>query len=200
MIDPAELLALYRRYDAFLEGHFLLTSGLHSPHYFQCARILQHPQVAERLGRELAEALIPRLEGRRLSAVLSPAMGGLIIGHELGRALDCRAIFAERQEGRMTLRRFQLAPDEAVVVVEDVVTTGGSLFETARLAESSGARVLAVACLVDRSSGRGGAELERLVSLVRVDARTFPPEDCPLCRQGLPLVKPGSRTAATGAA
>lgn len=194
-MDANELMGLFKRYDAFLEGHFLLTSGLHSPHYFQCARILQHPEVAEKLGRALAGKLKDRLSGVKIDVVVSPAMGGLIIGHELGRALGCRAVFTERQEGVMTLRRFQLAQGEQAVVVEDVVTTGGSLLEAAAAAEKSGAGVRAVCCLVDRSSGKA-AGLDSLVGLLKVDVVNYKAEQCPLCAQGLPLVKPGSRTAA----
>ena len=194
-MDANELMGLFKRYDAFLEGHFLLTSGLHSPHYFQCARILQHPDVAEKLGRALAGKLKERLSGAKIDAVVSPAMGGLIIGHELGRALGCRAIFTERQEGAMRLRRFQLAAGEQVVVVEDVVTTGGSLLEAAAAAGSSGAEVRAVCCLVDRSSGKA-KELDSLVGLLKVDVVNYKAEECPLCARGLPLIKPGSRTAA----
>jgi orotate phosphoribosyltransferase len=191
-MDARDVLQLFKLYDAYLEGHFILTSGLHSPHYFQCARVLQHPSAAARLGEALGKKIEPLLGGARPDAVLSPAMGGLIIGHELGRHFDCRAIFVERQAGEMKLRRFEIDPGEKVVVVEDVVTTGGSLFEAVRVAEAAGAEVLAVSCLVDRTSPE--IRLARpLVSLARVDARTFQPADCPLCKQGLPLVKPGSR-------
>lgn len=193
-MDRSEVLELFSRYAAYLEGHFLLTSGLHSPHYFQCARVLQHPVPAEKLGAALAARL--GLAGR-VSAVLSPAMGGLIIGHELGRALGCRAIFAERQEGTMKIRRFDLDTGEKVVVVEDVVTTGGSLLETAKLAEEAGAEVLAKCCLVDRSD-KNHPPVPGLVSLVKVDVVNYQPSACPLCAQGLPLVKPGSRATAKG--
>lgn len=190
-MEAREVLELFGRYDAYLEGHFRLTSGLHSPHYFQCARVLQHPEAAERLGQALGAAVEKALGGARPDTVLSPAMGGLIIGHELGRYFRCRAIFVERQDGAMTLRRFNLAPGEKVVVVEDVVTTGGSLLEAVKVARELGAEVLGIACLVDRT---GGAKLELpLISLVQANVVTYQPENCPLCRQGLPLVKPGSR-------
>jgi orotate phosphoribosyltransferase len=196
-MQPEKVLALFKHCEAFLEGHFLLTSGLHSPHYFQCARVLQHPQAAEDLGSALGEKVKAALGGATPDAVISPAMGGLIIGHELGRFFRCRAIFTERQEGRMTLRRFSLEPGEKVVVVEDVVTTGGSLLETAATARALGAAVLAVACLVDRSGGRADLGME-LTSLVRADVVAYRPADCPLCAQGLPLVKPGSRNLDRG--
>ncbi|MEA1996378.1 MAG: orotate phosphoribosyltransferase [Gemmatimonadota bacterium] len=191
-MNQTDILKLFRRYDAFFEGHFLLTSGLHSPHYFQCARILQHPAPAAELGVNLGRQVLDSIGGRRPDVVLSPALGGLIIGHELGRALGCPAIFAEREEGRMRLRRFGLHPSQNVVVVEDVVTTGGSLLETVALARDAGANILSVCCLVDRSAGKDTA-VDSLVSLVKVNAVTYWPEDCPLCRDGVPLVKPGSR-------
>jgi len=196
-MDSNEVLKLFEKYDAFLQGHFLLTSGLHSPHYFQCARILQHPEPAERLGKNLAEKISGQLGSKSLDAVLSPALGGLIIGHELGRALGCRAIFAERQDGEMRLRRFSLKAGERVIVVEDVVTTGGSLLETAALAEQAGAEIMAACCLIDRST----AEIPQrpgLISLAKVNVVNYDPAACPLCRQGIPLVKPGSRQAGKG--
>jgi len=196
-MDSNQLLKLFKKYDAFLEGHFLLTSGLHSPHYFQCARILQHPEPAEKLGKSLAEKVSGYLDSKSIDAVLSPALGGLIIGHELGRALGCRAVFAERQDGRMRLRRFSLEPGERLVVVEDVVTTGGSLLETAAVAREAGANIMAICCLVDRSM-REIPELAGLISLVKVDALAYDPAACPLCKQGIPLVKPGSRQVSKG--
>lgn len=191
-----QVLELFAQYDAYLEGHFRLTSGLHSPHYFQCARVLQHPVAAEKLGRELAVKL-KKVETLEVDSVLSPAMGGLIIGHELGRALGKRAIFAERQDGRMTLRRFDVEPGEKVVVAEDVVTTGGSLLETAKMAEAAGAVVVATCCMVDRC-GDGPPPVPGLVSLVKANVVTYEPQNCPLCKQGLELVKPGSRKATRG--
>ncbi|MBW7995808.1 MAG: orotate phosphoribosyltransferase [Candidatus Glassbacteria bacterium] len=192
-MTPEQVLELFSKYDAYLEGHFRLTSGLHSPHYFQCARVLQHPAAAEKLGADLAAKLGPLDVG----TVLSPAMGGLIIGHELGRALGVRAVFAERRDGKMTLRRFALERGERVVVVEDVVTTGGSLLETVRMAEEAGAEVVGTCCLVDRS-GDGPPPVPGLVSLVKADVVTYEPENCPLCAQGLELVKPGSRNVRQG--
>ena len=190
-MELEEVLELFKRHEAFLEGHFLLTSGLHSPHYFQCARVLQHPRVAERLGLALAGKLSGALGGKTPDVVISPAVGGLIIGHELGRSRGCRAVFVERVDGELRLRRFELEPGEKAVVVEDVVTTGGSLMETVRLAEDAGCGVVGIGCLIDRS---GGIDFSpALTSLARVEAVTYPPEDCPLCKQGLTLVKPGSR-------
>ena len=187
-MDSDVVLDLFRRSGALLEGHFRLTSGLHSPGYLQCALVLQHPAHAEALGRAL---------GRRLpagaTAVLSPALGGLIIGHEVARHLGTRAIFAERQEGALALRRgFTLSPDDRVVVVEDVVTTGGSTRETIDVARRAGAVVLAAGAIVDRSGG--GAALDvPFQALATLSLATYLPETCPLCARGLPVVKPGSR-------
>src|SRR5437773_3699566 len=141
-----ELLDLYRRSGALLEGHFRLTSGLHSPGYLQCALVLQYPQHAEALGRAIAD----RVRDLRATVVLSPALGGVVIGHEVGRALGVPAIFAERQDGVLTLRRgFALSPGDRVLVVEDVLTTGGSTRETIEVAKGAGGRVVGVGAIVD---------------------------------------------------
>jgi orotate phosphoribosyltransferase len=187
-----ELLDLFRRCSALLEGHFRLSSGLHSPGYLQCALVLQHPAHAEALGRALAD----RVRDLRPTAVLSPALGGLIIGHEVGRALGARAIFAEREDGALRLRRgFTLADAERVVVVEDVVTTGGSTRETIQVATAAGAQVVAAVSVVDRSGGRASLEVP-LHSLLELSLPTYEPDACPLCAQGLPIAKPGSRQSA----
>ena len=185
-----ELLDLYRRSGALLEGHFRLTSGLHSPGYLQCALVLQHPPHAEALGRAIAD----RVRELRATVVLSPALGGVVIGHEVGRALGVRAIFAERQEGRLSLRRgFTLAPTDRVLVVEDVMTTGGSTRETIDVARAAGGQVVGTASIVDRSGGTIRFDVP-FASLLEIALPTFEPEGCPLCAQGLPVVKPGSRT------
>jgi orotate phosphoribosyltransferase len=187
-----ELLDLYRRSGALLEGHFRLTSGLHSPGYLQCALVLQHPQHAEALGRAIAE----RTRSLRPTVVLSPALGGVVIGQEVGRALGVRAIFVERQDGELTLRRgFMIAETDRVLVVEDVVTTGGSTRETMQVARAAGAQVIGAACIVNRG---GGVNLGvPWVSLFDIDLATYEPDKCPLCARGLPVVKPGSRPVAT---
>ncbi len=186
-MEAEEILSLFRESGALLEGHFLLSSGLHSPTYFQCALLLQHPDLAQGLCRELAH----RFEGLKVKVVLSPAIGGIIVGYELARVLGARAIFAERVAGKMRLRRgFQLQKGERAVVVEDVVTTGGSLQEVTRLVQETGGRVVGRGALVDRSKGKADPALQSLVSL---DIINYPPQDCPLCRKGIPLVKPGSR-------
>jgi orotate phosphoribosyltransferase len=191
-----ELLDLYRRSGALLEGHFRLTSGLHSPGYLQCALVLQHPQHAEMLGRAIAD----RTRELRATVVLSPALGGVVIGHEVARALGVRAIFAERQDGALTLRRgFVIAGNDRVLVVEDVLTTGGSTRETMQVARAAGGQVIGAASIVDRS-GHAGARVAELgvpyVSLLSIDLPTYEPDKCPLCAQGLPVVKPGSRPVA----
>ena len=187
-----ELLDLYRTSGALLEGHFRLTSGLHSPGYLQCALVLQHPAHAEALGRAIAD----RVRERRATVVLSPALGGVVIGQEVGRALGVRAIFAERQEGRLALRRgFTLAPEDRVLVVEDVMTTGGSTRETIEVAKAAGGQVVGTASIVDRSGGTIRFDVP-FTSLLEIALPTYEADRCPLCAQGLPVVKPGSRQVA----
>ncbi len=190
-----ELLDLFRKSGALLEGHFRLSSGLHSPGYLQCALVLQQPDSAEALGRAIAE----RTRGWRPTAVLSPALGGVVIGHEVGRALGVRALFAERQDGELTLRRgFVLGERDRVLVIEDVLTTGKSTRETVQVARAVGAQIAGAAAIVDRrgvsSAGAGPAEFDvPFVALLDIDLPTFEPDACPLCAQGIPVVKPGSR-------
>jgi orotate phosphoribosyltransferase len=187
-----ELLDLFRKSGALLEGHFRLTSGLHSPGYLQCALVLQHPQDADALGRALAE----RARDWRPTVVLSPALGGVVIGQEVGRALGIRAIFAERQDGALTLRRgFVIAENDRVLVVEDVLTTGGSTRETMQVARAAGGQVVGAASIVNRSGGAPDLAVP-LTALREVDLPTYEPDRCPLCAQGLPVIKPGSRPVA----
>ena len=187
-----ELLNLYRRSGALLEGHFRLTSGLHSPGYLQCALVLQHPQHAEALGRAIAD----RVRDLRATVVLSPALGGVVIGQEVGRALGVRAIFAERQDGALALRRgFTLDPLDRILVVEDVMTTGGSTRETMLVAKAAGGQVVGTASIVDRSGGTISFDVP-FAALLAIALPTYEPEKCPLCAQGLPVVKPGSRPGA----
>jgi orotate phosphoribosyltransferase len=184
-----EVLDLFRQSGALLEGHFRLSSGLHSDRYLQSALVLQHPDFAEQMGRALAA----RLEHLQPTAILSPALGGIVIGQEVGRALQIRALFAERQDGKLLLRRgFTLAPTDRVIVVEDVITTGGSTRETVAVAEETGASVLGAAAIIDRGADPGRLNLP-LQALVRMDVPAYPPESCPLCARGVPVVKPGSR-------
>jgi orotate phosphoribosyltransferase len=185
-----QLLQLFRQSGALLDGHFRLTSGLHSSGYLQCALVLQHPVNAASLGAAVAEVV----RSRGVTVVLSPALGGIVIGHEVGRALGVRAIFAERQDGRLQLRRgFTLDTSDRVLVVEDVVTTGGSTRETLDVARGAGATPVAAAAIVDRSDTETDLGVP-FSALLRIRLPTYQPDECPLCAQGLPVVKPGSRT------
>jgi orotate phosphoribosyltransferase len=187
-----ELLTMFRGSGALLEGHFRLSSGLHSTGYLQCALVLQYPAYADVLGRAVAE----ELRDLRPTVVLSPAMGGIIIGQEVGRALGVRAIFAERQDGTLTLRRgFALEPSDRVVIIEDVVTTGKSTRETIQVATAAGCTVVGAGSVVDRSGGQANLGVP-YVALADVSLPTYEPGSCPLCAQGLPIVKPGSRPTA----
>jgi orotate phosphoribosyltransferase len=179
---------IFRETGAYLKGHFHLTSGLHSSEYLQCALVLQHPALAERFGRELA-AQLPACD-----VVVSPAIGGLIIGHEVARAKGVRFLFTERDaEGKMTLRRgFSVHPGETALVIEDVITTGGSTREVIGVLTASGAPVLGAGSVIDRSGGRADLGVPR-VALATLDVVSYTLEDCPLCKQGVPLEKPGSR-------
>ena len=191
------ILDIFRQTGAYLSGHFKLTSGLHSPEYMQCALVLQHPKHAERLGRMLAAELREMAGSETVAVVVSPAMGGLIIGHEVARALGARFVFTERDSasGKMVLRRgFALQPGEAAVVVEDVITTGGSTREVVDIVQAAGARAIAAGSIIDRSGGKAEVGARR-VALATLDVVSFRPEDCPLCRQGLPISKPGSRAS-----
>jgi orotate phosphoribosyltransferase len=184
-----EILEVFREHSALLEGHFILSSGLHSDRYIQCALVLQHPRVAEKLCSELAAKL------RHLGAatVAAPALGGVLVAHEVARALGVRALFTERQEGVMSLRRgFRLEPGESTLVVEDVITTGLSTRETIKCVEEAGGKVVGVGSLIDRSGGTAELGLPK-ASLVTLTVKNYKPEDCPLCKKGVPTTKPGSR-------
>jgi orotate phosphoribosyltransferase len=188
-MESKSLIDLFRKSGALLEGHFRLSSGLHSPGYLQCALILQHPDSADLLGRELAALL----RDVRATVVLSPAMGGVIIGQEVGRALGIRAIFAERQDGALTLRRgFMLGEHDRVLVVEDVLTTGLSTRETIQVARASGSQVVGAGAIVNRS-GRAPELDVPFAALLEIGLPTYQPDQCPLCAKGLPVTKPGSR-------
>lgn len=183
---------LLRASGALLEGHFVLSSGLHSDRYIQCARLLSDPRYSERTGRAIAAASQRFTGPCGCDAVIGPALGGIVIAHEVARALRVRALFAEREAGVLALRRgFTIAPNERILVVEDVVTTGGSAAETARLVGSHGGQVVGFGAIVDRSEAGHG--LAPLCALWRFRPQTFSPADCPLCAGGLPVVKPGSR-------
>lgn len=190
------VLELFRFTGAYMEGHFRLTSGLHSDRYLQCALVLEHPMAAEKLGKMLAGVLQAKLRAG-VGVVVSPALGGLIIGHEVARALGCRHIFTERdpESKKMVLRRgFSVEPGEIACVVEDVITTGGSTADVIAVLRAAGASVAAAGSIIDRSSGAADVGVPR-VALVTLDVAAYRPEECPLCRQGIRLVKPGSRPA-----
>ncbi|MEI6085131.1 MAG: orotate phosphoribosyltransferase [Verrucomicrobiota bacterium] len=188
-MNDAAVLQIFRETNALLEGHFLLRSGLHSRQYFQCALVLQWPRQAERL----CAALAGKLAGKQAVTVISPAMGGLFIGHEIGRALGIRHIFAEKDAaGKLELRRnFQIARGEKLLVVEDVVTKGGRVQETIDIVRQRGGEVVGLGTLVDRSEGKVnfGVALE---SLLKLHIETFDQAVCPYCKAGTPVVKPGS--------
>ena len=188
------ILELFRSTGAYLQGHFRLTSGLHSSEYLQSALVLQHPEAAEKLGRLLAGA-VQELAPAKIGLVVSPALGGLIIGHEVARALGTRFLFTERDaaSGKMQLRRgFTVGSGETTAVIEDVITTGGSTREVIDLLRAAGANVVAAGSIIDRSGGQAEVGVPR-VALVPMQVAAHRPEACPLCQQGIPVVKPGSR-------
>ncbi len=194
--QPGRTLGLFQRTGAYLSGHFRLTSGLHSPNYLQSAIVLQYPEHAETLGRELA-ARITELSGeKKPNLVISPALGGLIIGHEVARALGVRFIFAERDADRkMSLRRgFTLGPGDVAAVVEDVITTGGSTREVIEIVREYGAVAAAAGSIIDRSGGAVDLGIPR-AALETLNVEAYDPATCPLCQAGQPVVKPGSRPA-----
>ncbi len=189
-MNAEQVIDQFKTTGALLEGHFQLSSGLHSTVYLQCALVLQFPEKAEAFGRAIAE----KFQGQGIQLVASPAIGGIVIGHEVARALGARFIWTEREAGQMTLRRgFTVAPGEKTLVVEDVVTTGGSTRDTIEALKRSGADVVAVASIIDRSAGTAdvGVPLASLASLKVVSVEST---DCDACKLGEPVVKPGSRT------
>lgn len=184
-----EVIKKFKETGALLEGHFVLSSGLHSAVYLQCALVLQHPREAEEFGRRIAE----HFRNENIEAVASPAIGGLIVGHEVARALDARFIWTERENGLMTLRRgFSVKPGERVLIVEDVVTTGGSTRETVEALRASGANVVAAASIIDRSLGVADVGVRR-IALAALDVPSVEPAHCEACKRGNMAIKPGSR-------
>jgi orotate phosphoribosyltransferase len=184
-----EVIERFRRTGALLEGHFVLSSGLHSDTYLQCALVLQYPAEAEAFGRALAE----RFQGQRVETVVAPAIGGIIIGYEVARALGVKSFWTEREQGRMTLRRgFSVRAGESVLVVEDVITTGGSTRDTIESLRAAGAQVVGAASIIDRSNGRADVGVPR-VALATLEVPAHAPSVCPACARGEPAVKPGSR-------
>ena len=190
MNSPA-LEKLFRENNALIEGHFLLSSGLHSPQYLQCALILARPDFAEKICKGLAG----KFKKDKITAVVAPALGGVIVSYEVARALGVKGIFTERQESRMCLRRgFSLSKKDRVLVVEDVITTGKSTKEVIETIKQTGCGIAGVGCIVDRSGGKVdfGMKFERLL---QINIPAFKPEDCPICKFNIPLVKPGSRAS-----
>ena len=179
----------FRHTDALLDGHFVLSSGLHSPRYLQCALALQYPADAALFGREIAQ----RFVADGIDTVASPAIGGLVLGYAVAQALNVRFLWTERQNGEMTLRRgFRLRPGERVLVVEDVITTGGSTRECISAVEAAGGKVFAAAALIDRSGGTADAGVP-LIALASINVPSYQPDECPMCESGDKAQKPGSR-------
>jgi orotate phosphoribosyltransferase len=188
-LQPEQVIEKFRETGALLEGHFLLTSGLHSAVYLQCALVLQHPRTAEEFAQEIAS----HFRDGSIQTVASPAIGGIVIGHEVARALDARFIWTERESGKMILRRgFSVVPGERILVVEDVVTTGGSTRETIVALQSLGAEVLGAASIIDRSSGAADVGVPR-IALATLNVPAVEPAVCEACLRGEEAIKPGSR-------
>ncbi len=188
-LPKEQILEIFRDTKALLEGHFQLTSGMHSPQYFQCARVLQFPKHLHLLCGEIAH----HFEYSEVEVVISPAIGGVVVGTEVGRMLGARTIFAERKDGKMELRRgFEILPGERVLVVEDVVTTGGSTKEVIELVSSSKGNVVGTGCIVDRSNGKVQFNTKQFAVLL-METLAYQPDECPLCKSGSKAIKPGSR-------
>ena len=189
ILTDREVLAIFEETGSYIKGHFLLTSGLHSDRYFEKFRILEHPHHAERMCKELAI----RFGDVPVDVVIGPAIGGIIIAYEVARQFNARAIFTERVQGKMSLRRgFEIQPHEHVLIVEDLITTGGSVREVIRLVEDTKAHIQGIGLLMDRSGGTVDLGY-RTDALVTTEISTFPPEECPLCKQNIPLTERGSR-------
>lgn len=192
-----DVLKIFEENQALLKGHFLLTSGLHSSRYLQCALVLQHPKVAETLCAELAAKANADARVGQIDLVIAPALGGVIVAHETARALGVRSLFTERQEKTMTLRRgFQIKPGERCFVVEDVVTTGGSTREVMEVVAAHGGVAVGAGSLIDRSFKKDGGAVDLGVprhALAVLEVPTYKPEDCPMCKEGSTAIKPGSR-------
>jgi orotate phosphoribosyltransferase len=190
-LNAEQVIDQFRATGALLEGHFQLSSGLHSTVYLQCALVLQFPERAEAFGRAIAEAF----QGQGIQLVASPAIGGIVIGHEVARALGARFVWTEREAGQMTLRRgFTIAPGEKTLIVEDVITTGGSTRDTIEAVRRAGADVLAAASIIDRSGGSVDVGVP-LTSLASLRVLSVESSVCDACKLGEPVVKPGSRKA-----
>lgn len=189
MLTKDEVISIFEETKVLRWGHFLLTSGLHSDNYMQCAQILQFPHYTEMLCRDIAEYF----SGDGVETVIGPALGGITIAYEVARHLNARALFTERENGAMALRRgFSIAPGERVLIVEDVITTGGSVREVQKVVEDAGGIVVGVGTFVDRTAGEIQFGIKQ-ISLFSQKLGAYSPEECPLCKQGIPIEKPGSR-------
>lgn len=185
-----KVINIFKQTEALLEGHFKLTSGLHSQQYFQCAKVLQYPEHLV----ELCSEIVDYYKHKQIDVVVSPALGGVVVGQEVGRRLNARTIFTERYDGVMQLRRgFEINPGENVLVCEDVITTGGSTQEVMHIVQNNGGMVVGTACIVDRSGGKVKLATANQFSVLKMDVITYQPEQCPLCKQNIPISKPGSR-------
>jgi len=188
-MTETEILSIFKKTEALLTGHFLLTSGRHSDRYFQCAKVLQYPEHAEKLCKMIAN----NFRGAEIDTVIAPAIGGLVVGQEVARQLNKRFIFAEREDKKLSLRRgYSLDENEKVLVCEDVVTTGGSVFEVIDIVKSNKAEVVGVGFIVDRSNGKVNFKYPQF-STLKMEVVSYLPNECPLCREDIELVKPGSR-------
>ena len=192
-LSENELLNIFRNTEALLEGHFLLTSGRHSNQYFQCAKVLQYTNY----NTQICEKIVEHFRDYEMDTVIAPALGGIIVGQEVARQLNKKFIFAEREQKELTLRRgFTLKQNEKVLICEDVVTTGGSVFEVIEIAKSFKANIVGVGFIVDRSNGKVKFDYPQYSTLT-VNAVSFSPEECELCKKGIPVIKPGSRKTTT---
>lgn len=188
-LSENEILDIFKSSEALLHGHFLLTSGRHSNVYFQCAKVLQYPEYTEKL----CSIIVGNFNSKEIDTVISPAIGGLVVGQEVARQLNKKFIFAERENTKLTLRRgFKINQGEKILVCEDVVTTGGSVFEVIDIVKSYKAEVVGVGLIVDRSNGEVDFGYSQ-ISTVKLDVKSYSADECPLCKKGLEIVKPGSR-------
>jgi len=188
-LNGRSVIRIFRDNNALHKGHFKLSSGLHSEYYLQCALVLADTRLSAKLCRELAG----KFRSKKATVVIGPAIGGITAAYEVARSLGIKGIFAEREEGKMALRRgFGLSPEDKVIVVEDVTTTGGSAREVVKLAESYGAKVVGIGAIIDRSGGKARFKAP-FKSLAKLSIKTYHPDRCPLCKKGTPIIKPGSR-------
>lgn len=188
-MDNEQILKIFKKTGAFLRGHFVLSSGLHSGHYLQCALFLQYPRYASMLCKELAS----RFKKDKPSLIVGPAIGGIIVSYEMARQLKARSFFTEREDGKVALRRcFSVMRGERALIVEDVITTGGTAKEAADLLRSFGSKVVGIGAIIDRRKARADLGL-RVESLIKIEMEDFPPDDCPLCKEKVPIARPGSR-------